>query len=105
MTWTLRFYDDSDREIAWVQVASDGTYSYEITHPEEGWRDFDVMLDDYRRVYAEMDGSLDVSGYPFSLRQDPARIEKTLTPEEHLSLIRDDLAGYPEVGSVSLADE
>lgn len=105
MTWTLRLYDGDGTEIAWVQVTSDGSYSYSITHPDSGWSDFDLMLDDWRRVWAETDEAPGVSGTPFSLDRDQGRVERSLTPEEHLSRIQDDLRDYPEVGSTALNDE
>jgi len=102
MVWTLRLYDETGTEIGWVQITDDGDYSHEITHPESGWEDYNLMLNDSSRLYPD---SFDSEGRSPDCRliSDPAPV--SLPPEEHLSRIEDDLGDYPEVGSTELADE
>ena len=105
MTWTLRLNDNGGREIAWIQITDDGEYSYSVQQSKSEWTDFEFLLNQKRRIWADIDEAPVVSDAPFSLIQDPGRIEKTLTPEEHLSRIQDDLEDLPEVGTTELRDE
>lgn len=81
VTWTLRLYDDSGTEIAWIQVLSAGTYTYEIVHPESGWRNTEVLLQGSQTVYADGDEPPDVTYEEVTIEREPARIEGTLTPK------------------------
>lgn len=108
MVWTLRFYDDTETEIAWVQIESDGTYNYAVTHPEIEHRNWKGMLHGWQRVYSDEVGNGEtVLGDPpeITIRQTPIQIEESLTPEEHLSLIQDDLFDYDNVAATTLEDE
>lgn len=108
MVWTLRFYDDAKIEIAWVQIEDDGTYLYSFTHPEIEDRNLNCMLNDWQWVYSEEVGNGEtVLGDPpeIIIRQTPIQIEKSLTPEEHLLLIQDDLFDYDNVALTTLEDE
>jgi len=103
--WTLRFYDTDGVEIAWVALTDNGTYSYEITHPDSAWDSLEGPLRDWKRVYADPDESLYETFDEFTVMNDPAPIENTLSPEEHLSHIQEEFAQAPDIGRTELADE
>jgi|APHM01.1.fsa_nt_gi hypothetical protein len=108
MTWTLRFYDDAETEIAWAQIEDDGTYDYAVTHPEIEDRNLECMLNDWQWVYSDEVGNGEtVVGDPpiLTIKQTPIQIEVGLAPEEHLWLIQDELFDYDNVSSTTLNDE
>jgi hypothetical protein len=108
MTWTLRFYESDETEIAWVKKTDDNSYSYQITHPnsnESKWDNLTVILSRYERVYDSFNESTITRGTKFDLYESESQIKNTLTPKEHLSRIQDDLERLSEIDSTRLKDE
>ncbi|QSG06400.1 hypothetical protein HSR121_2068 [Halapricum desulfuricans] len=88
-----------------MRIEDDKTHSYEVTHQDSKWDSIESPLRESKWVYADPDESLYETFDEFTIMNDPAPIENTLSPEEHLSLIEEDLAQLPDVDRTELADE
>ncbi|UBF22601.1 hypothetical protein HRTV-25_gp20 [Halorubrum tailed virus 25] len=105
MTWTLRLYDDAGVEIGWVSVDDTGLYSFEITHPDAGWVGLKASLSGWENIHGEMDTDPVDRGSEITFYVDPAPIQNTLAPEEHLERVQTGVESHPEVASTALSDE
>lgn len=105
MTWTLRLYDDAGLEIGWVSVDETGLYSFEITHQESGWSGLKASLSGWKTIYGEMDTDPVDRGSEITFYVDPAPIQNTLTPKEHLERVQEGVESRPRVASTALSDE
>jgi hypothetical protein len=103
MTWTLRLYDGSDVEIAWVRA---DPFEWKITHPDgtAAWQ----SVNDH--IYYHIDAKQRVGGNPEAITEEGRLYSSKFvyhgeTPKEHLEWVRDGMVGFKGVTSAILEDE
>ena len=101
MVWTLRLYDESGTEIAWVTA---DPYEYAMTHPDTTKYRFKESS-----LAVSAEGVAPVHSPPvetedMTIRHDgEERIDST--PKSHLEYVRDQQLKAPDVDSATLIDE
>lgn len=105
MTWILRLYDDTSLEIGWVSVDDGGSYSFEITHQGSGWSGLKTSISGWKTIYGEMDTDPVDRNSEITFYVDPAPIQDTLTPKEHLKRVQEAVESRSDVVDSVLNDE
>lgn len=100
MTWRLKFYDESDVEIGFVEKPDKDTYRVSITHPDPEWSDFKDYLSQFNRVVLETYDFLDSGDWTAEYGPMAVKAE----PEEHLQGVQDQVE-FPGVARSELIFE